>query len=652
MTEESTSVYNQDSLAKYISERDYTGINYSPFGKPQEDLCSSCEAYYKILHNKGLTKKPFPPNCSKHILDYTKSITADDFETEEEYKEFIIASDPVLWAKYYFNWEARWYQREMMYCSSKKKVARCGRRCGKTLCITVLALWMLSTNKDYSILIVAPYEAQVIKIFDEMNRLIQSSPVIMSCVKRSTRNPCRLEFMNGSKAMGFSSGSKSAARSDKIRGQDANFIILDEADYLDETDIDAILAILASHPDCGLWASSTPTGQHKRFYQWCTVKDLGFKEFWYISAEAPNWTNDVEDFFRQSTDAVTYDHEYNAEFGIQSSGVFRNDLIDKALLGYSLPRPRTPGSKICIGVDWNGQAIGTHIVITEAVFNQEGQLVYLPICTKIIKGGEFSQHAAVEQVISLNDELNPEFIYVDAGYGNTQVEMLHKYGKQNPRSGLHKKVIEYQMGGSIKIRDPLNNKKIKKPAKSFLVNICVLQLEQGRIVLPVSEDTQILVDSTEVQESSSNVGLVQQMRNFSIERISITGLPTYSQGEEHTLTAWMLSIAAFVVEMSDMKGKISHSFPIGIDSPILPVEVAPHGSPSTQGERMAEASRTAGLTDGDIRDARRDTSVQRARIAFGDRKTIQKHYGRKLPDRTSKMRPNRWGKKGDNRSTF
>jgi hypothetical protein len=224
------------------------------------------------------------------VLKEFSELIPSDFPSEEEYYEFMINADPVAWARAKFNWEAYWYQEEMMSCTGQKKVIRAGRRTGKTATIVMLTLWGIFTHKDWTVLVIAPYQSQVTKIFDEMEKLLNLNPELSKSIKRKTKNPQRLELVNGSKVLGFSSGSKSASKSDKVRGQDANYIVIDEADYLDDQDLEAILAILASHPDCGLWASSTPTGRHAKFYQWCTDKNLGFKEFWYISQESNRWT--------------------------------------------------------------------------------------------------------------------------------------------------------------------------------------------------------------------------------------------------------------------------------------------------------------------------------------------------------------------------
>lgn len=556
MTDTSYSI-SDDSLAKYFPERNYEERDYKPYGKPYKDLCGHCSEYYKFIYEKGLKKTSDVPKCLGHITKQFDFISKDDFE-EEEYTDFVIASDPVTWAYHMFGWKARWHQEEMMSCTSIKKVVRAGRRSGKTLAVAILSLWRLATMSNESILIIAPFEVQVQKIFDEMLEFIAMSPALSASIKRSTRSPCRLDFNNGSKALGFSSGNHNTAGSDKIRGQDATYIVIDECDYINEQDIEAILAILASHPDCGLWMSSTPTGQHKKFYQYCVMKDLGFKEFWYTSNESPTWTEETEDFYRQTYSATNYEHEFLAQFGIQEAGVFRNDLIDRALLNYSLPRQRTHGSRISIGADWNGQAIGTHIVVVEAVVDMEDNLKYILLEKCVVRGEDFTQHEAVQKIIELNDKYNPACIYVDAGFGETQVEMLHKYGMENKRSGLHKKLKPYTMQSNIEITDPVTGIKIKKSAKPFMVNMSVMQLEQDRVVLPISEDTSIVAATMEGEESNSSQGLVQQMRNFAIERISSNGLPTYSQGEDHTLTAWMLAITGFILEFSDLRRRSSH----------------------------------------------------------------------------------------------
>lgn len=631
----------EENLTKYIPERPYKDREYKPYLEGWSDLCGSCEHYYAHIHSKGLTQIEFPPECTRHILDPIKALKVDDFESTEEYQELLMIADPVTWAYSKFaddagnGWRARWYQEEIMSCTALKKVVRAGRRCGKTEAICVIMLWMTQTNNDYSVLVICPFEAQVNLIWDKLEHFINQCPEVQRSIRRSTKSPeHRLEFNNGSKIIGFSSGAQSSARSDKVRGQDAHYIVLDEADYLAASDVEAILAILASHPNCGLWASSTPVGWHMKFYQWCVQKDLGFKEFHFVSQESPSWGEKAEHFFRTNYDAVTFDHEFLAEFGIQEAGVFRNDLIDKSIMDYQLPRPKTgPGTRVVIGVDWNGQDVGCHIVVVEAVQSTKG-LKYLLLEKAIIKGAEFTQHASVAKIMELDEQYGADFIYVDHGYGEVQVEMLLMAGKNYPKSRLHKKTKAYAMGGRIEIRDPLTNQMIKKAAKPFLVNNCARSLEQGLLVLPQSEDTQVLVESVEGQETRQHAGIIQQMRNFSIERYSSTGLPTYSQGEDHTLTAFMLAITGFILEFSDMRKSqvVEAVLPIGqknMDGTPVPKEDENKDLAALVRQLDAGQGASTRINNGNYSvvgiEARKD-AVRRS-ISKGDKTAIRNYFG-------------------------
>jgi hypothetical protein len=618
-----------ESAPKYLPERDYKSSGYKPYNKCMPDMCNNCDLYYQKLYDNRLVLSPKTPACRRHVLDELRAITEADFENKEEYEDLIINADPVSWAYKHFGWEARWYQEEMMSCTANKKVVRAGRRTGKTTCIVVLVAWMLYTNQDFTILVVAPYQAQVTKIFDELTKLLSSNEHLWGSIKRNTKNPHRLELNNGSKALGFSSGPQSSARSDKIRGQDANFIVLDEADYLADDDLEAILAILASHPDCGLWGSSTPTGKHQKYYTWAVQKALGFKEFHYISQESPSWTQEVEEFYKNSYDRVAYEHEFLAEFGIQEKGVFRNDLVDESLRDYSMPREPNPKSRVLLGVDWNGPDVGVHICAVE----YDGK-TYTLLEKSVVKAGDFTQHEAIDRILELDKRYNSDFIYVDAGYGAVQVEMLHKMGIANPSTRLHKKVVAYDFSSKVEIRDPKTGTMIKKAPKPFMVNMTTIQLEEDRLILPRSEDTQVLVDTTEGEESGLSSGLVQQMRNFEILRYSVTGLPTYSQGEDHTLIAYMLCIVGFLLEFSDLRSYRTHmgmmyTGPLGEGGPSQRDPQRVEENLSAVARQLDAGTNQYAIKPGmaGVLGIRDNTSKLRNSIAKGDKKTTRRYFG-------------------------
>lgn len=198
----------------------------------------------------------------------------------------IVMSDPVLWARHFLitnnaltkkmgPWEARDYQEEMMRDTSLKKVYRCGRRIGKSETMIVEALHKAFTHNLYRVLFVTPYENQVNLVFMRMKELIEQSPLVKAQVVTFKSSPYTVEFKNGSKILGFTTGAASGSGAASVRGQRADWIFMDEIDYMGAEDYSTISAIAGERPDIGMTASSTPTGKRGTFYRMCTDPSFG-----------------------------------------------------------------------------------------------------------------------------------------------------------------------------------------------------------------------------------------------------------------------------------------------------------------------------------------------------------------------------------------
>jgi hypothetical protein len=321
-----------------------------------------------------------------------------------------------------------------------------------------------------------------------------------------------------------------------------NSIYIDEGDYINQVDYDAVFAILASHRDCDLWISSTPKGTHEFFWKACTNKELGYREFHHHSSVSPEWTPEIEKLLKDTYSKIAYEHEFLGEFSSHESGVFDNDDIDSSIESYSMStiQPESNGIYL-VGVDWNESKLGVHIVILQYL-KETGKLKLVKVI--VIDKKEFTQLVAVEKIININSTWNPVSIYCDAGFGSTQIQTLHKYGQMHPNSMLDKKVKGIDMGGTINIKDPITQKKIPKKIKPFKVGLCQRKMEDNKYILPREEDSEVV--------SGGRMGLIKQMRNFSIKKVTSSGQPIYSQGEEHTLTAFMLATMAFMMECTDL----------------------------------------------------------------------------------------------------
>lgn len=529
-------------MSRYIPENNYLDTNYSPIKEFTTPMCDRCEAYYKGLFESGITKSPFPPNCEKEITRKALSLKEEDFDDIAQYEEAIVLMDPVSWAQAEFGWTARFYQTDMLSCTSRYKIYRMGRRVGKTEALVIETLHHVATNKNHTVLIIAPYERQVTRFFDEMSKFINMSTTIKGSLSRYTKTPSRMEFNNGSKVLGFSSGATSSSGSDKIRGQDAHLIVIDEIDTLENSDIDAVMAILASHPECGLVAASTPRGWRKKFYSYCTEKDSKFKEFWFISAESPSWTKETEDFFKSTTDPTTYTHEYLADFAELEDGVFKTNKLNASIYDYSMDDIEPSlSNEYVLGIDWNKSA-GTHMVIIE----NNGSKLKL-VKKIVVPESMYTQTEAVELIKTLNRKWRFKYIFADAGYGSVQCELLRKHTLIEPSSLFDQKLFPIAMNQDLHVIDPITGEPINRQAKHFLIEQTKRLLDDGLLILPKSEDTS-------VSTNNMIMGVIQQMRNFRMESVSIYGIPRYSQGEDHTLTAYYLAVGGYYWKEGDLRG--------------------------------------------------------------------------------------------------
>jgi hypothetical protein len=481
----------------------------------------------------------------------------DNKLTEEEIKILEVLEDPIKWGEALLStrqgpFKAREYQKEVLNhimgndgketpeCGRNRIVLRWGRRLGKTTCMALFMLWYCFTNKNGKIVVAAPYDSHVALIFKMIREFIEESPSLQGSVARDTKNPHYIELMNGSSIAGFTSGTRSGAKGDSIRGQAADWIILDEMDRLDDDSIDSIAAIALEDTErIGIWASSTPTGRRGKFYSWCNSPDI----WWHShrpSSVNPTWTDRAEKEFRAMLSIQGYEHEIEAEFGEESTGVFAKSHIDRAKYDYQyLAKAAYPAYRI-MGVDWDKYQAVPQIVITEFdpdFIDHTGRHTpkFKIVHRSDILKNDFTLDNAVKEIISLNDKFFPNFIYCDRGFGEYQIEMLRKHGMKFPETGLAEKVKGIQFSEKIPIRDPATKEIDKKDVKPFMVNQTVILMERDQIVINKNDEM-----------------VWRQMENYQVLKTTVYGRPIYTSEDEHALDAFMLSILGFTLEFPNI----------------------------------------------------------------------------------------------------
>lgn len=313
-------------------------------------------------------------------------------------------------------------------------------------------LWRVFTNRNYRCLTVTPYENQVRLQFQRIREIIDSSPLLKNEVVSLTKNPYALTLKNNSTIFGFTTGAASGSGAASIRGQRADWVFMDEVDYMADSDFDTVTAIAAERSDIGITMSSTPTGKRSHFYAACTKPEMGYTEHYHPSTHNPNWGPRMEAEFRAQLSEQGYIHEVLAEFGVENEGVFNKDKVDLAISKdiyayndldiYQKEKCERNGIEVemcnydnvkrapmnifrTIGVDWDKFKASSSILILDYDLNSRNFKV---IKTIEIPRAKYSYDLAVNTIVELNDKYNPAWIYCDAGAGK-QNFLVNKISK-------------------------------------------------------------------------------------------------------------------------------------------------------------------------------------------------------------------------------
>jgi len=398
----------------------------------------------------------------------------------------------------------------------------------------------LDTRPGYKILCVVPFQTQAADIYSRIQAFLAVSPDLRARVTRERESPVHeIGFDNGSRIRIFTAGERTGKSASDVRGQSADWLVLDEAAMLSDDTLVSIMATLTRARVPEIWVSSTPLEAVGRFHAWATNPMEGFRVFWIPSSSAPEWSDEIEMFYRRTYSKAHYAREYEAKFGYTEKGVFRKQDIEfnGVIVPYDVtnPAPNPIEDVYIFGVDWNSTGNGV-VILVYAWSNTQEKFIFT--YKEVIDNADFTQLSAVDRIVQLNAVWQPKYIYVDDGYGKVQVEVLKKYGIEHPQTGLHRKVKPIAMNSPIEIRDPLTRKKIKKQAKNLLVEMAKAKMEAHQCVFPKSED--------------HKDGILGQIRAYEVIKTTAAGLNVYSQGNEHLLTAWLLALGGFLIEFTDL----------------------------------------------------------------------------------------------------
>lgn len=552
-----------------------------------------------MAHNKELSQQLLP--MLDTLLELSETELLEFGITMEEVFMLEILADPVKWAREFLNWHARDYQLTILEQGAKRNrvVLRLGRRLGKTECMCILILWHAFTqmNRDpeksksdpYDILILTPAEKQSILIYDRLKELIEGSSELKGSISRDVF--LRLELHNNTciQLMTLGTGNGNGAAS--IRGQRADLLVYDEADFIGGDELANTMAIANEDKlRIKVLAASTPSGDRKHYYDWCVnashsydadihrIENTGEAHFTYLNRPgragngwthvyAPSTVNkklfDINpdtgmtgmEELREELTEMKFEQEVMANFGESEAGVYQKRHIDMAiakgaemkvqyasdLYGNAMNNFEKMGPRI-LGIDWDSHGAPTNMVGVQYV---QKLGLFVPFLRVEVPQSDFTYDNAVKKVIALNHQFNFDWIYCDAGAGEAQIQFLRRYGMENPDTGLHHKVVRLNFSEKISTRDPFTMQEITQHIKPFMVNNLVRNFERGQVALEPNDRH-----------------FTKQLEDYHILRWGLDGRPVYTSENDHIHDGFLLAMHGFVVKYSDML-KVNTTVKIG-----------------------------------------------------------------------------------------
>lgn len=520
---------------EYLKQKNYdTDVN---------NMCSNCQREQIRKYGKITIKCSGPKDIS--VLD--QNIIAN--MNKEELEEIKQAMSPVYWAEKNIDinqkdptkrlYVSRWYQSMQISCSASKKTIRCGRRSGKSYGLGIDIANRLVQNSNYQILVVTPFLSQAKELTNVVKKILRSLGDTIGTwddlVERSVTSPYQeIQMKNGSTFKAFTAGNDNA---NAVRGQGAHLIIIDEADFLTQEAFDSITAILMDKPNTEIICTSTPMGEGL-LYKFSNSKD--YKEFHFPSFCIPHYNDDMDKEFRNSLSMMAYIQEIMAEFGLSDNSVFDTDLVNRSTtIGTSasihdvvLNRDRYI---VSLGCDWNADKVGTRICVI--AYDKIDHKVIIANLSNVRREG-WTQVAAIDKIVELNRLYVPDYIYVDEGFGEANVQQLkliavNLFGKvpaDHPDLRL-RNVTPVNFSSTLELRDVMTGEIRKKYFKNFIVETTKRALETGLLAF----------------KDSVAAPIVEQMKNYVVKSRLTNGREVYeaksSEIGDHDLDAFMIALA-------------------------------------------------------------------------------------------------------------
>lgn len=278
-------------------------------------------------------------------------------------------------------------------------VIKSPRQCGKTTLLEALLLYVSINYKNAHSIFVEPTFKQVRKVFREVKKAVEHTPICVSVNEGSFD----ITFANGSQIM-FISGEQDVAAMQGYVCSNNGLLIIDEGAFISDDVMQALFPTTDVHKVKTIIAS-TPRFRAGTFYDYFME---GLNNEGFTNVITHDWagftllTPEKLDFYRRTLSKNVFKNYYLGEFTDFGSGVFGaiGDCISNNFV-----EPNNSNVNCYFGIDWGAGVAGDETSI--AVFNSMRQMIH-------IEGfNDRDETQTIEHICDLIRQFRPKKVQVE-----------------------------------------------------------------------------------------------------------------------------------------------------------------------------------------------------------------------------------------------
>lgn len=318
------------------------------------------------------------------------------------------------------------YQKEFLTkCVKEKRVAALwSRQSGKSQCIAMFCLFMCLTEKNHSIMVIAPTQRQSSELYVKIRAAMNTCSFFKDFIKVETQTEMR--FINNSRILSLPSGPEGAS----IRGFTANTVILEECGIMKDKVVNEVVMPMIAATDGQVIKIGTPKGKNN-FWQSCYGKETKYTLShipYQIPLKIGQYKKEFIDEQRNNLTELEFRTEYEAQFIEDSDAYFKQELIEACIDDYDLWYENSPTFSIVhkwctyyCGVDF--ARLGEDVTVI-SVIEKRGQDLRL-IYVEEIKHKKLTE--AIGRIKQLDKYFNFQVVCLDeTGIGAGPTDVLEE----------------------------------------------------------------------------------------------------------------------------------------------------------------------------------------------------------------------------------